>query len=126
MSLDAYSKAANDAADELIAAGRDISRKYGLTGFMAGWIFWRFAREWLAYEGPARLIRYEDALYPQHERHFRPTMRKETLAWLREEARNLLAKHADSRPVHPNVLAHWRRLAAGEKPWPFIEEEEIR
>lgn len=124
MSLDSYSAAAESAAQELIDAGHAIARKHGLTGFQAGWIFWKFATDWLSIEGGARLVKYEHALYPQYADYFRPRLPPFTMAWLRDRARKLL-EDEDAKFTSPTVIAHWKKLAAGEKPWSFIEIAEI-
>ena len=98
------------------AAYNYVSHKLGVTGFQASCADLDFVRRSRQIKGPFMLIKGEDALYPQYDLHGKLS---EALAewepWLREQAvKNL----AESPEAHPNVLAHWKKLAGqteGEK-----------
>ena len=75
-----------------------------------------FVQEWTGMRGPAQLLRFEEMLYPQYGRDekFSRTLTPETAKWLREEAQKRVN---DGHSAHPDVIAHWKRLAAGEIPF---------
>lgn len=89
----------------------------GITGFQSGAVFWQFASKWLLMDGPARRLKYEDMLYPQNERVFARRLDKRTAEWLRDEAKKKLA--GKEFPAHPDVVAHWKTLAAGKLPFGY-------
>ena len=88
----------------------------GITGFQSGAVFWEYARRWQGIDGPARLMRYSEMLFPQHEVDFARTITPLTADWLRAEAGKLLAEGG---PSHPEVVAHWKKIAEGNLPWSF-------
>lgn len=91
------------------AAFNYVSHKLGVTCFQCSIADMDFIRRTRHMEGPFMLIKGEDALYPQYNLFDRLT---ETMQkwepWLKEEAQKNLAKtdHA-----HPDVIAHWKRIA---------------
>lgn len=88
----------------------------GITGFQAGAIMWEFISHWMSYEGkPLGLLKYSDMLYPQNADRFR-SISAETYDYLKTEAKKLLEERSDA---HPNVVAHWQRLAAGGVPFGY-------
>lgn len=105
-----------------VAATWAAEKGQGITGFQAGFIFWDFYRHWMQEDGPARMLKYEDMLYPQYERRFR-TIGAETWEWLQAEAATKLAE-ADSEFVHPNVLTHWQSIVDGNVPFGYLVEVE--
>lgn len=92
------------------AAFKFIAHRLGVTGFQASIADMEFIRLTRMYPGPFTIINGEDALYPQYNL---PARLEETLAkwrpWLREQARKKLATDRDH--AHPDVVAHWERLA---------------
>lgn len=98
-----------------VAACRAMDRSDtgGITGFQAGAVFWEFAREWKGIKS-ARLLDYEDLLYPQHGYRF-TTITPETWATCQQAARENLTKNMDH--VHPDVWEHWVSIADGELPF---------
>jgi len=89
----------------------------GITGFQSGAVFWQFARRWLRINGPARLQRYENMLYPQYFDQFEKKLDKSVAGWLREEALKKLESAAEG--THQRVVAHWQKLATGELPFGY-------
>lgn len=85
----------------------------GITGFQASCLFWMLAKNLMHMDGPARLLRFEDALYPQYERRWREIDSK-TWAWMQEQARAKLAARGGA---HPHVVAHWQSIADGNVPF---------
>jgi len=91
----------------------------GITGFQAGAIFWEFWKHWLHEDGPARILKYSEALYPQYESLF-TTISPDSLAWLKEQATKKLA---DGEKAADAVLEHWRFLANGGVPFGLRVED---
>ena len=90
----------------------------GITGFQASCITWELIRHWGGIEGPARLVQYENMLFPQYGHNF-TAISAETWKWLQEQAAK---KIAESDHAHPAVIAHWKRIAAGEVPFGLAVE----
>jgi hypothetical protein len=88
----------------------------GITGFQAGAVMWEFMRRWNGVEYPARLIKYEDMLYPQYEHHFQKTIPRKVMDALVAKAREKL-QSTDS--MHPNVRAHMESVAEGTPPFGY-------
>src|SRR5580693_3134155 len=87
----------------------------GITGFQGGAVMWEFMSEWNGVKGPARLLKHEDMLFPQYEEKY-TSISGETFEWLQEEAKKKLAEKGDGH-AHPNVIAHWRSIVAGNVPF---------
>lgn len=85
----------------------------GITGFQAGAIMWEFMRHWNHVKGPARLLDYNDLLYPQYENKFR-TISDETWQHIKDQARKNLDENGEA---HPAVVAHWQSIMSGEVPF---------
>lgn len=91
-----------------------VASKVGATGFQASWAALRFYGEVMGIDSPFTVVRIEDALYPQYDVIGRVQgYLDDQRDWLREQAVKKIAEHAeDDSLVHPNVMAHWRKLAA--------------
>lgn len=102
----------------------NASAQGGITGFQAGAVFWEFTKRWRHLDGPARLLEYENMLYPQYEEKFN-TITPETWKHLQAKAREELTKHAEGKsgPVSPAVVEHWRNILAGHPPFGFTVKE---
>ena len=68
-----------------------------------------------------RLVKYDDLLYPQHERSF-TAISKETRDYVRQKAEENLG--ADITHVAPRVVEHWRSIARGAVPFGLRVEGE--
>lgn len=92
------------------AAFNHVARKLGVTGFQASCADLDVLRRTRRLDGPFILIKGEDAMYPQYNL---PRRLAEAMAewrpWLAEQAQKKL-KTADC--AHPNVVAHWKKLAS--------------
>lgn len=84
----------------------------GITGFQGSAVMWEFITHWQRYEGPMRLVRYEQLLYPQNlaDQH---TLSRDTFTWLQQQAKSKLREKGQA---HPDVVKHWEALAAGTVP----------
>lgn len=106
-----------------VAAAKAVNRspQGGITGFQAGAVFWEFYRRWLHEEGPARLVKYEQMLYPQNASQFAKVIDKGTWKWMQEQAKK---RDADNAQAHPKVRAHWKSIAAGKVPFGYSVSKE--
>lgn len=93
----------------------------GISGFQAGYVMWMFVRHWGHYESkPLKITDFSEMLYPQNHEQFAQTLTPECWAWLQEAATEMLKVHKDP---HPDVKAHWERVAAGEAPFGYTVKE---
>jgi len=106
------------AASSIAAAcAVDHSPTGGITGFQASCIMWEFVRNWMSYDTPLRLVKYEDMLYPQYEYRFQKTIHPDTAKWLKEQAVNKLKEYGEN--ASPNVVSHWKNVAEGNLPFGY-------
>ena len=97
----------------------------GITGFQAGCVFWTFYRHWLECGEwkPAQLLKFDNMLYPQYERHFDKVIEPETWKWLQEQA----AEKLKSKDGHSEVRAHWQSIVDGKVPFGYtVKEDDCR
>lgn len=78
-----------------MAAMKAVNRspEGGITGFQAGAIMWEFISRWMHIKGPAKLVEYEQMLFPQYKEKFQKVISKDTWQWLQEKARSLLEEN---------------------------------
>ena len=95
------------------AAFNYVASKLGVTGFQASCADLDILRRIRHLDGPFVVLTGENTLYPQYD------LRKdleECLAkwkpWAAEEAEKRLAQY---KSAHPNVVAHWKMLAANKE-----------
>lgn len=86
----------------------------GITGFQGGAIMWEFMEAWNGVKAPARLLKFDHALFPQYADEF-TSISGQTWKWLQEEA----GKKLDSAPDHvaESVVAHWKSIRDGHVPF---------
>lgn len=93
-----------------VAAFNYVASELGVTGFQASCADMDILRRTRHLTGPAMLLNGEDLLYPQYDV---PAKVSKWIAecgpWLAEEAAKKIAEAPES---HPNVMAHWQKLAA--------------
>lgn len=97
------------------ATAMDRGPSGGITGFQASAVMWQFVSKWLQEDGPLRLVKYDDMLYPQYEPKFEKTISQNVADHLRKRARELLADFSG----HPDVRAHLEKVAEGEIPFGY-------
>jgi len=116
--ISACALAAAYAADKMPGA------RGGITGFQAGFVMWNFVRNWLGRKSPMRLIDYADMLYPQYRHKFvEQTVDPATWKFLQDEAGRLLFAERNNL-AHPDVVAHWKSIAAGHVPFGYVVRED--
>lgn len=104
------------------AANRMPGARGGITGFQSGFVMWDFVQQWQSIDGPMRLMKYEDMLYPQYEDQFARTITKHTMKWLVEQAKKKLDEKDPH--MHPDVTMHLTNIAEGRPPFGFIVKDE--
>lgn len=93
----------------------------GISGFQAGGVMWEFIKNWGHKDGPMRLLQFSEMLYPQNEAMFTSHISKDAAKWLQERAAQMLL---DEFAAHPDVRAHWTKIAAGDwLPFGFTVKE---
>jgi hypothetical protein len=106
----------------------DAGSQGGITGFQAGAVMWEFMRIWNGIEGPARLLQYENMLYPQYEDRYNKTISKSTWEWLQKEAKKKLTDVAEARLAgrsepSPTIIDHWQTILDGKIPFGYTVED---
>lgn len=91
----------------------------GITGFQAGAIMWEFIRHWGHIKGPARLLDFDNMLYPQYEDHFNQ-IDAETFALIQSKAADNLAKDLGT----AEIKQHWQSIVDGNVPFGYTISEE--
>ena len=89
-----------------------IAGQLGVTGFQSSCADMDILRRTRHLKGPFMIINGEDALFPQYD--LREKLDKAIEGWkpwLKEEAQKKLAETGQA---HPDVVAHWKRLAEVE------------
>lgn len=96
------------------AAFQYVAGVLGTTGFQASCADMDVLRRTRLLKGPFMFVKVEDALYPQYDLVGRVSeFIAEQSGWLADEAAKKLA--ASEGHAHPNVIAHWQRLAAARE-----------
>ena len=114
----------------LCACAWAINQQAGLTGFQAGFIPLLFMQKWngVGDDIGLRVIDYDNMLYPQYADYFDKTVSRDIYNSLVDKARqNLkdLESEEKSCSVHPNVVAHWQSIAAGELPFGYSIKSDV-
>jgi hypothetical protein len=95
------------------AAFRYVAHALGVSGFQASCADLDIIRRTRSWEGPLLLTNAEDTLYPQYDvRAKLEKCLKDWEPWAMEQAKKKLTETANGH-AHPDVKAHWERLAAG-------------
>ena len=96
------------------AAFNYVAHQLGVTGFQSSCADLDFIRRNRSIKGPFMLLKGEDALYPQYDLPGKlAEAMEEWKPWLKEQAAKNLA---DKDGAHPNVVAHWKKLAGVKLP----------
>jgi len=108
-----YGTAAYAMSMSAVAAYNYASSKVGASGFQAGCADMDILRRTRGLKGPFMIVDITKAMYPQYD-----LMKKlsdyllECRGWLRDEAKKQLADEKNVNRCHPDVVAHWKKLAA--------------
>lgn len=88
----------------------------GITGFQAGCIKWLVLEKAFYVKSPARLLDYNDLLYPQMSDKF-TSITPETWAEVQAKAREQLAEIEKEELASPSVISHMRSVVEGVVPF---------
>jgi hypothetical protein len=96
-----------------VAAYNYVVHELGVTGFQASCADLDILKRTRSLEGPFMIVDFSKALYPQYNllNEVNEVFDKNQ-KWLKEEAIKLLDKNKNDKFVHPNVKAHWEKLAS--------------
>lgn len=96
----------------------------GITGFQASCINWEIQKAWGSFvtHTGARLINFDDMIFPQYENRFEKTMDMETWESIQEYARDRLKAAAEE--MTPRVRSHMESIVAGNVPFGYKIKEE--
>lgn len=114
-----YNTAAEATGAAAVATAWAMGNRMGLTGFQGGWVMWQFMKHWngVGKRAPARLLDYENLLYPQYADTFEAIPR-DVWEWAQDEARKKIAEQDEKQhPMSDRVYAHWKSVAAGRVPF---------
>ena len=100
------------------AAAASNDEDVGLSGFQAGFVMWDFIRNWTKTGNKCglKLVDYDDMLYPQYAEKFEKMINKDNWELIQKKAMENLEKSKDA---HPDVIAHWRKIANGVVPFGY-------
>lgn len=120
-----YGEAPRAMAQAALAVAGYLARKFGITGFQAGFVMWDFIRDWNYRNNKTalRIVNYDDMLYPQYEDKFEKVITPDTWESIQKAAKeNLETDYGYT--VHPDVRAHWESIAAGKVPFGYTVKED--
>jgi len=111
--------AAGNAAAQLMAS------KLGITGFQASMVFWELNRMggWIPTPGPARLVDYENLMYPQYRSKFN-SITPSTWKWIQEQVKDKLKEFREGEiTAVDSVIIHWKQIEAGNVPFGLVVQD---
>jgi hypothetical protein len=97
------------------------SKQGGITGFQASCLGWEMIEKFMG-KMPmgGRLQNYNDLMYPQLSYRFN-SITSETASKIKDGA---ISHLKEGGTAHPDVIAHWKKLAEGEIPFGLIVKED--
>lgn len=120
-----YGDAPRAIAQAALATAWYLSGRFGITGFQSSATLWDFIEDWSSVGKKtqcAKIIDYDNMLYPQYEDKFDKSITPEAWKRIQEAAENLLEN--DASHAHPNVVKHWKSIVDGKIPFGFYITEE--
>lgn len=120
-----YGDAPRAIAQAALATAWYLSGRFGITGFQSGATLWDFIEDWSSVGKKtqcAKIIDYDNMLYPQYEDKFDKSITPEAWKRIQEAAENLLEN--DASHAHPDVVKHWKSIVAGKVPFGFYVRDE--
>lgn len=100
----------------------DKSPQGGITGFQAGFIAWDMIKEFMSIQGAAKILDYDNLLYPQYAHKFEKTIDVGTWESVQAKARENLTGNNDH--THHDVVSHWKSIVDGVLPFGFTITQE--
>lgn len=105
-----------------------LNEGINLTGFQVGFVAWDMLFEYMLHGNKtgARVVDYDNLLYPQNGYKFEKVISRETFEAVQKEAVRLL-KEVPAERVNPKVKEHWEKIVNGELPFGFeLEKDEYQ
>lgn len=115
-----YGGAPRAIAQAALATAWYLSGRFGITGFQSGATLWDFIEDWSSVGKQtqcAKIIDYDNMLYPQYEDKFDKSITPEVWESIQEAAKSNLEK--DAKYAHPDVVKHWQSIVDGYVPFGF-------
>jgi hypothetical protein len=112
-SAEGYEAAADALWKAAVAAFEHVASRLLVTNFRGSWAALRFYGEVMGVRGPFKIVKAEDALYPQYNLPgdlVRWLDSPDVTAWLRDQAAAKIAAQTPSSPAADRVVEHWQRL----------------
>lgn len=111
----------------LICIANYLCSAMGLTGFQTSCMMWDFIRGFNLRNNKcgAKLVNYDDMLYPQYDYKFQKTISEDVWKNLQEEAKKLL-NDSDGYVIsyaHSDVIHHWKSIVDGVVPFGYTVTE---
>ena len=119
-----YGGAPRAIAQAALATAWYLSGRFGITGFQSGATLWDFIEDWSSVGKQtqcAKIIDYDNMLYPQYEDKFDKSITPETWKRVQEAAKSKLEK--DAKHAHPDVVKHWQSIVDGYVPFGFYVKD---
>lgn len=110
---DAYGRCVYAMSMAAVAAFQYVAHVEGVTGFQASCADMDVLRRTRGLKGPFSIVDYSKMLYPQYDvvgNVQKMVASEDTQKYLKTEAQKLLDEKSEG--AHPEVVAHWRKLAA--------------
>lgn len=119
-----YGEAPRAMAQASLAVAWYLARKFGITGFQAGFVMWDFIRDWefRCNQCGLKIVDYDNMLYPQYDYKFEKTITPDTWYALQTAAKKNLEDHLEN-PAHPRVQEHWQSIVDGKVPFGYTVKE---
>lgn len=120
-----YGDAPRAIAQAALATAWYLSGRFGITGFQSGATLWDFIEDWSSVGKQtqcAKIIDYDNMLYPQYEYKFDKSIPPAAWKRIQEAAKSNLEE--DAKHAHPDVVKHWKSIVAGKVPFGFYVRDE--
>lgn len=112
-----YGTICHAVAASTLAHLNNLLYQNGMTGMQASFTTWKIIEDIFNVKIGAKLIKYDDMLYPQYEYKFNEKkLNKETFKLLQEKAENELETNES---LHPKVRAHMLSIVEGKIPFGY-------
>lgn len=100
------------------ATALDRGPSGGITGFQAGAVMWEFMSSWNGIKGPAKLVKFENAIYPQYAEEFAGmTIEYETFEHIKKLAKERAVEIEKGDHAVGSVYYHMKSIAEGNAPF---------
>lgn len=88
----------------------------GLSTFQAGFVAWELIGYLMHIKSPAKIIDFNEMLYPQYEAKFQKTISADVWDYLQNKANEYLDNNTTALT---EVIEHWRKIKSGMIPFGY-------